>query len=241
MVIFSILFWRCPTLWKLTLKMTTCFDVGRTLFSLTLKNTKCCFNVVQRCKFQRRSTQRCFNVDLTLCDIATLYQPEYNVEPTLKCLLWCDEKLIWIFCEPLFWNLFFVQNWHVLYFLYHLSAFHNSSSARIKFIICTCFDNKLLIFLFLWKCTFQAVCTGQDISFRITATSLRHLLWKMLIQVLLMLHFGVYFSLEGVLQNNSKNNPTENNSMPKFKWHGNMQQLKNVHRRKGFRGYHSKL
>ena len=35
--------------------------------------------------------------------------------------------------------------------MYHLSAFHNSSCARIKFIICTCFDNKLLIFLFFFK------------------------------------------------------------------------------------------
>ena len=28
-----------------------------------------------------------FNVDLTLCDVATSYQPKNNVEPTLKCLL----------------------------------------------------------------------------------------------------------------------------------------------------------
>ena len=31
--------------------------------------------------------QRCFNVDLTLCDVAPSYQPKNNVEPTLKCLL----------------------------------------------------------------------------------------------------------------------------------------------------------
>ena len=42
---------------------------------------------VQRCKFQRWRTQRCFNVDLTLWDVATLYQPKINAKPTLKCLL----------------------------------------------------------------------------------------------------------------------------------------------------------
>ena len=42
---------------------------------------------VQRCKFQRWRTQRCFNVDLTLWDVATLYQPKNNAKPTLKCLL----------------------------------------------------------------------------------------------------------------------------------------------------------
>ena len=49
------------------------FNVGSTLF--------------QRCGSTR--TQRCFNVDLTLCDVATSYQPKSNVEPTLKCLLGC--------------------------------------------------------------------------------------------------------------------------------------------------------
>ena len=28
----------------------------------------------------------CFNVDLTLCDVATSYQPKNNTEPTLNCL-----------------------------------------------------------------------------------------------------------------------------------------------------------
>ena len=44
-------------------------------------------NFVERCKFQRWRTQRCFNVHLTLCDVATSYQSKNNVEPTLKCLL----------------------------------------------------------------------------------------------------------------------------------------------------------
>ena len=33
--------------------------------------------------------QRWFNVDLTLCDVATSYQPKDNVKTTLKCLLDC--------------------------------------------------------------------------------------------------------------------------------------------------------
>ena len=32
----------------------------------------------------------CFNVDLTLCDVAASYQPTDNVETTLKCLLRTD-------------------------------------------------------------------------------------------------------------------------------------------------------
>ena len=43
-------------------------------------------NVAQCCKFQRWRTQRCFNFDLTLCDVTASYQPKSNVEPTLKCL-----------------------------------------------------------------------------------------------------------------------------------------------------------
>ena len=45
------------------------------------------FKVAERCKFQFWRTQRCFNVALTLCDVATSYQPKSKVEPTLKCLL----------------------------------------------------------------------------------------------------------------------------------------------------------
>ena len=82
MVIFATLFRRFPTLWKWTLKMITLFRRYLTLFNSTLKNIA----LFQRCKFQRWRTQRCFNVDLTLCDIATSYQPKNSVEPTLKCL-----------------------------------------------------------------------------------------------------------------------------------------------------------
>ena len=45
------------------------------------------FKVAERCKFQFWHTQRYFNVALTLCDVATSYQPKSKVEPTLKCLL----------------------------------------------------------------------------------------------------------------------------------------------------------
>ena len=41
----------------------------------------------QRCKFQRWRTQRYFNVDVTLCDVVSLYQPKNNVEVTLKYFL----------------------------------------------------------------------------------------------------------------------------------------------------------
>ena len=40
-------------------------------------------------KFQRSRTQRCFNVTLTLCHVATSYQPKDNIGTTLKCLLGC--------------------------------------------------------------------------------------------------------------------------------------------------------
>ena len=61
--------------------------------SIQCWNTQPCFNVVERCKFKRWRTQRCFNVVLTLCDVATSYQPKNNVEPTLKCLLGQMSKL----------------------------------------------------------------------------------------------------------------------------------------------------
>ena len=92
MVIFATLFRRCPTLWKSTLKMTTLFRRCLTLFNSTLKYT----TLFQRCKFQRWRTQRCFNVDLTLCDVATSYQPKNNVEPTSKCLQGCFFHLLFV-------------------------------------------------------------------------------------------------------------------------------------------------
>ena len=86
MVIFATLFWCCPMLWKSALKIRALFRRCLTLFILTLKYT----TLFQRCwtfKFDRWRAQRCFNVDLTLCDVVTSYQPKSNVEPTLKCLL----------------------------------------------------------------------------------------------------------------------------------------------------------
>ena len=59
-----------------------------------------CFDVVQRCKNRRWKFRRCLTLinstleyrtfwrfDLTLCGVATSYQPKNNVEPTLKHLL----------------------------------------------------------------------------------------------------------------------------------------------------------
>ena len=58
-------------------------------------------NIVLRSKFQRWHTQSCFNVDVTLCDVATSYQPENNVEPTFKCLLGACRSLIFIKVQEL--------------------------------------------------------------------------------------------------------------------------------------------
>ena len=146
------------------------------------------------------------------------------------------------FGKLMFWNLFLVQNWHVPYFLHHLFTFRNSSRARIVSILCTCFHIKL-IFLFFESVTFTRITrrAEQELSFKVIAPAPTYLLWKMWIRVLRILDFGVYFSPEAVSQSLSKNNPTENKSMPKFRWHGNMHQLENVQRRKCFRGYRNKL
>ena len=77
---------------------TTLFQPGSTLCKSTSKMTtlrRRWFDVVQRCKFQRWRTQRCFNVDLTLYDIATSYQHKNNVEMFAGYeVLWesCSEK-----------------------------------------------------------------------------------------------------------------------------------------------------
>ena len=66
---FGTLFRRCPALWKSTFKMTALFRRCITLLH----------NFV--------STVLNVDVDLTLCDVATSYQPKSKVELTLKCLL----------------------------------------------------------------------------------------------------------------------------------------------------------
>ena len=81
------------------------------LFISTLKYT----TLIRRCKFQRWNTQRCFNVDLALSHVPTLYQPKDNSETTLKCLLgkvfWCFQRIlkgsigsIWVKFEFVFSN-----------------------------------------------------------------------------------------------------------------------------------------
>ena len=111
-------------------------------------------------------------------------------------------------------------------FWYKIDMFHNSCIISLLFIIVPVLESSPFFVL---------------VSFRIIATSPKYVLWKMWIRVLWIIHFGVYFSSEAVLQSLSKNDPTESKSMPKFKWHGNIHQLENVQTRKCFRGYRNKL
>ena len=55
-----------------------CFDVAQRCWNQRW-NRQRWLNVVERCKLQRWRTQRSVNVDLTLCDVATSYQPKNNV------------------------------------------------------------------------------------------------------------------------------------------------------------------
>ena len=49
---------------------------------------QCCFVLLfKHWKIQRWCTQRCFNVDFTLSDVATSYKPKENVKTALKLLL----------------------------------------------------------------------------------------------------------------------------------------------------------
>ena len=82
-------------------KWQRCFDVAWRCLNQAW-NRQRWFDVVQRCKFQRWQTQRWFNVYLTMCDVATSYQPKTNVDTTLKCLLGtprgncCCNNNLWI-------------------------------------------------------------------------------------------------------------------------------------------------
>ena len=67
-------------------KWQHCFEVALRC-SNQHRNEQRWFDVVQCCKLQFWCTQHCFNVDLTLSDVETSYQPNKNVETTLKCLL----------------------------------------------------------------------------------------------------------------------------------------------------------
>ena len=84
---------RWPTFWKSTFKMTTLFRRCLILFKSMLKRQGW-FDLVQRSKFQRWITQRCFNVDLVLCDIMMSNQPKSNADTTLKCLLLLVKKIL---------------------------------------------------------------------------------------------------------------------------------------------------
>ena len=106
------------------------------------------------------------------------------------------------FGKLILWNLCW-------YFLCHLFAFHDSTSARVH---CSC----LLLyqtfnFFFPESAAFTriATCAKQERSFRIVAASSRYVMRKVWIRVLWILHFVVYLSSEEVLQGLSKNNPTK--------------------------------
>ena len=93
MIIFTTLVRRGSTLCKSTLKMTF-FVVAWRCSNQNRQNRQNWFDVVQPCKSQSWRTQRCFNVDLMLYDVAKSYQLKNNVEKMLKCLLGMDRFLI---------------------------------------------------------------------------------------------------------------------------------------------------
>ena len=62
------------------------------------------------CKFQRWRTQHCFNVDLTLSNVATSYQPKNNVDTTLKCLLGFNHFTLFVG-----WSIIWKENLNWLY------------------------------------------------------------------------------------------------------------------------------
>ena len=52
-------------------------------------------NIVESCKFQRWRTQRCFNVDLTLCDVAASYQPKKKTLNRRRNVSWNCFTIRW--------------------------------------------------------------------------------------------------------------------------------------------------
>ena len=73
-----------PNIVKIDVENNNIVSTLPTLFSSTLKNTTLFYVVNFNVDIH--------NVDLTLCNVATSYQPE-NVEPTLKCLLGSVRKM----------------------------------------------------------------------------------------------------------------------------------------------------
>ena len=82
--IFATLFWRWSKLWNSALKMAMLFRRCLTLFISTLKYTTLFqrwFDVVLRHKFYRKAQFP------HIFERIAMYQPNDNVETTLKCLL----------------------------------------------------------------------------------------------------------------------------------------------------------
>ena len=116
MITFITLFRCCPTFWKSAL-IPHCFNQYR--------NRQRLLDVAHGCKFQRWHTQRYFNVDLTLFDVATSYQTNNNVKRTFKYLLGSCSKEVLVLIGlairlllALWWRLFF-----------HYWTFHTSTKS----------------------------------------------------------------------------------------------------------------
>ena len=89
---------------------------------------------------------------------------------------------------------------HVSYFLYRHFTFIIVPVLELRVHHLHLFSNQTFNFVFESVAfTRIAMCTEQQISFRIIATSSRYLLRKMWIEVLWVLHFVVYFSSEAIL------------------------------------------
>ena len=92
MIMFTTLFRRCSTFRESTLKRTTflrrCSNQRRN------RQRWRWFDVFQCYKFLRWCTQCCFNVNLTLCNVAVSYHPMNNLETTLMCLLGFDTTYV---------------------------------------------------------------------------------------------------------------------------------------------------
>ena len=109
-----------------------------------------------------------------------------------------------------FWSLFW----------YKIEMFHISCIVSLLFIIVPTIESRAhSLYLFSYQnfdFVFESVaflritiCTEQELSYRIVASSPRYLLWNMWMQLLWISHFVLYFFSEEALQGLWKNNPTE--------------------------------
>ena len=178
-----------PNVVKIDVKNDNLLRRCLTLFNLTLKNqnlVSMLFNVVN------------FNIDV------------HNVVSTLICRCATSQRHIslntklnrrWNVCYDVMKNLFefFVNHCFETYFLYKIDMFYISCIISLLFIIVLVLESSSLFVrvliinfwfsCFFLKCTFQAHYGVYRT--RNFLQSYRHLLWKMLMQVQLILHFAV--------------------------------------------------